>query len=89
MEGFSSSRDMTSATFNFTPAGGATLTDSQVVVDVSDAFTSWYGLGTSDQYGSAFTYTQTFQLNNSSTAIQSVSVTLTNSVGTSTAKSAN
>ena len=89
MEGFSSSRDMTSATFNFTPAGGAKLTDSQVVVDVSDAFTSWYGLGTSDQYGSAFTYTQTFQLNNSSTAIQSVSVTLTNSVGTSTAKSAN
>jgi hypothetical protein len=89
VEGFSSSRDMTSATFHFTPAGTATLSDSQVVVDVSDAFTSWYSLGTSDQYGSAFTYTQTFQLSNSSTNIQSVSVTLTNSVGKSTPVSAN
>jgi hypothetical protein len=89
VDGFSSTRDMTSAIFNFTPASGATLSDSQVTVDVSNAFTTWYNNSDSDQYGSAFSYTQTFTLSNSADNIQSVSVTLTNSVGTSTPASAN
>lgn len=89
VDGFSSTRDLSKAIFTFTPSGTATLSDSVVPVDVSSAFTTWYNNTASDQYGSAFSYTQTFTLNNSASNIKSVSVTLTNSVGTSTAVSAN
>jgi hypothetical protein len=89
IQGYSSTRDMTSAIFNFTPAAGATLDDPQLTVDLGSSFATWYGDASSIQYGSAFTYTQNFTLSNDASTIGGVSVTLTNSVGTSNAGTAN
>jgi hypothetical protein len=89
VEGYSSTRDMASADFTFTPATGQTLSDPTVTVDVSSEFANWYSQTTSLQYGSAFTYTQTFTLSSDASTVGSVSVTMTNSVGTSSAGTAN
>jgi len=88
IQGYSSTRDVSSAVFTFTPIAGATIDDSQVTVDVSTDFSSWFTQETSDQYGGAFSYTQTFNLSNDSASVASVSVTLTNSVGTSNTETA-
>jgi len=84
IQGYSSTREVSSAIFTFTPIAGATIDNSPVTVDVSTDFSSWFSQEGSDQYGGAFAYTQTFNLSggNAST-VASVSVTLTNSVGTS------
>jgi hypothetical protein len=88
VQGYSSPRDMTSAIFNFTAASGDSINDPQVTVDVGTDFIDWYAEDTSTLYGSAFTYTQTFLLSNDASTIGSVSVTLSNSIGTSNAVSA-
>ena len=85
VQGYSSTRDMVSADFTFTPATGQTLSDPSVTVDVSSEFATWYADATSLQYGSAFSYTQTFDLSSDASTVGSVSVTMTNSVGTSSA----
>jgi hypothetical protein len=89
VEGYSSTRDMSSAVFTFTPAVGQSLSDPSVTVDVSTEFANWYSQETSLQYGSAFSYTQTFNLSSDASTVGSVSVTMTNSVGTSSAGTAN
>ncbi|MGA2848675.1 MAG: FG-GAP-like repeat-containing protein [Terracidiphilus sp.] len=89
VQGYSSTRDMTSALFNFTPAAGQTLLDAQLTVDVGTDFSTWYGQQSSIQYGSAFTYTQAFDLSTDASSVGGVSVTLTNSVGASNVETAN
>jgi hypothetical protein len=86
--GFSNTRDMTSATFQFQGAAGTTLQGSQSTIDVSQIFTTWYANSTSAQYGSQFTFTQPFTISGGTSGITSVSVTLTNKQGTSSATSA-
>ncbi len=81
--GYSNSREMTSATFNFTAANGDSVAQTQESVSVSTLFNAWYSNPTSDQYGSEFGYTQQFQLSQNASTIASVTVTLTNSSGTS------
>jgi hypothetical protein len=89
VQGYSSPREVTNANFDFTAASGDSINDPQVTVNnVETDFTDWYGQDASTQYGSAFTYTQTFLLSNDASTIGSVSVTLSNSVGTSNAVSA-
>jgi len=84
IQGYSSTRDMSTADFTFTPAvSGFSLATPQVSVDVGAEFATWYAEAESLQFGSAFLYTQTFDLSSDSSAIGSVSVTLTNSAGTS------
>ena len=86
--GYSSTRDVASAVFTFTPASGANLTTGQVTVPVGPVFSAWYQSAASAPYGSQFTLTQPFTVNGNLQAVASVSVTLTNSVGTSAASSA-
>ncbi|MBV9762733.1 MAG: putative Ig domain-containing protein [Acidobacteriaceae bacterium] len=82
----SSTRDLTYATFTFTPASGATiLGDTAFTFDVSSLLSSWFASSSGLSYGGAFSLTVPFQLSGPASAIQSVSVTLTNSVGASTA----
>jgi Bacterial Ig-like domain (group 3)/FG-GAP-like repeat len=83
IQGFSNTRDMKSANFIFTGASGATINNPNVTVPLDSAFITWYGQATSDQYGSAFTYTQTFLLTDDASTIGGVSATLVNSIGTS------
>jgi hypothetical protein len=86
--GFSNTREMVSATFTFQAASGTTLQGGTQTITVGPLFATWYGDATSDQYGSQFTFAQTFNISGSASGVASVSVTLANSIGTSTAISA-
>ena len=81
--GYSSSRDMTNAYFDFTPAPGVKFNVSSFTVPVGTLFTGWFGSSASNQYGSTFTYFQTFTLNGNSSDVESVTVTLENGQGKS------
>ncbi len=85
--GFSNTRDMTSAAFTFQAASGF-FTTPTITITASQLFSTWYSNTVSAQYGSQFTFAQQFNVTGSPSGITSVSVTLTNSVGTSTAMSA-
>jgi hypothetical protein len=58
--GLSSTRDMTQATFHFTAAAGASLKTTDLTVDLTAAFTGWYQLANSDNFGTTFLYKQPF-----------------------------
>ena len=60
-----------------------------MTVAVDHTFTTWYTGTSSPQFGSSFLYTQPFTVQGSVSDIASVSVTLSNATGTSTAVSAN
>lgn len=85
LSGYSTTRDMTSATFTFTASsgtqfsGGATFT-----VPLSSAYSAWYQSAQSQSFGSMFQLQVPFTLTGSTSVLQSVNVTLTNSIGTST-----
>jgi hypothetical protein len=81
--GFSNTREVKSAIFHFTPTAGNTISNPDLTIDVTSIFTTWFSNPTSDNYGSTFTYTQPFNLNEDSTTIQGVTVTLVNAVGNS------
>ena len=81
--GYSTTREIQSAAFSFTPANGAQLAQTIVKVPAASLFSTWYTTPGSAQYGSAFTYSQQFTLSGPASSIASVSVTLTNTVGTS------
>ncbi len=82
--GFSTTREIQSATFSFTPASGASLNQKTITVPANTLFQTWYTTTGSAQYGSAFTYTQLFTLSGNASAVGGVGATLTNTVGTST-----
>jgi len=88
VNGFATARSMTQAVFTFTPASGANLQTTSVTVPVSTLFAAWYANAASPPFGSEFAYTQPFAVTGSTSAIGSVSVTLMNSDGTSTAATA-
>ena len=78
--------DITSASFTFASATGYSISGANLTVSFpSSAFTSWYNNNpTAYNYGGNFLLTVPFDLSGSFSAIQSVSVTVTNSAGTST-----
>lgn len=86
--GYSDSREMDSATFNFTPASGHSLSTSEVVVPVLHLFQGWFDSAASQKYGSAFKFTQMFSVGQGASSVGSVAVTLTNSTGVSITKTA-
>lgn len=81
--GLSSTRDMTQAEFHFTPASGASLKTTDLTVDLTAPFTTWYQSTSSDDFGTTFLYTQPFTLSSDAKSVGEVSVTLTNSKGAS------
>jgi hypothetical protein len=83
VNGFSSSRDMTSGLFHFAPATNATVAQTDVTVSLAAPFTTWYQSSASNQYGSQFTMTVPFTVQGNPAEIVAVTVTLTNSKGAS------
>jgi hypothetical protein len=82
--GFSTTRDMVSGLFHFAPSTNATLAASDVTVQLGAAFTSWYSNTASNAVGSQFLLTVPFTTQNGPPGdIVAVTVTLTNSKGTS------
>ena len=83
--GYSSTRTLTTANFQF---NGTNLATTSLSIPVDAIFSPWYQSSTSNQFGSNFTYTQPFTTGNPG-AITSVTVTLVNSAGTSPGATAN
>jgi hypothetical protein len=79
--GFATTRELSNATFRFTPAPGASFTQTEFTVDVREAAARWFADGRSVEFGSQFTLTQPFRITGAS--VSSVAVTLTNGQGTS------
>ncbi len=80
----SSPRDLKTATFAFNSVAGSVINGTKsFTVDVSSLMDSWYASAASLQYGSLFSLTMPFQITGSASAISSITVTLTNSIGTS------
>jgi hypothetical protein len=82
--GYSTTRDITQATFQFTAGSGGSLATAQLQPDVASTFTTYYQTDASVSVGSAFVYTQPFiAQQGDANVVTSISVTLTNSSGTS------
>ncbi len=86
--GSSTTLSMTNANFTFTPATGSSLQTSTFTVNVASLFSAWYASPASLATGSQFSLVVPFTISGSLSDIASVSVTLTNSVGTSAPASA-
>ena len=86
--GFSTPREVTQATFRFTAAAGANLQTSELTLPMTQLATTWFQGQQSTQFGSQFLLTQSFTVQGDQNAVASVSVVLTNSVGSSQATSA-
>jgi hypothetical protein len=82
--GYTTAREVTSATFTFTAVNGQTLQSSanSITVDVSGIFTPWFG---SSIQGSQFIFSQPFTVSGDVNAVVPGQVTLTNRVGSTTA----
>jgi hypothetical protein len=84
IRGFSTPRNMNTATLNFTARSGSNITSGlSFTVNLASAFTTWYGSASSAQYGSQFQLTIPVTISGDSTEIIGLSVVLNNSVGAS------
>jgi virginiamycin B lyase len=87
--GFSTPKQVTQAVFQFNPAAGSTLQTGTITVSTDTLFTQYYQSSASAPFGSQFSLTQPFTVQGNTQGVVSVTVTLVNSVGTSTAVTAN
>ena len=83
LAGFDPTRSITQAAFTFAPASGSTLQTSTFIVPAQSLFSAWFQSSASTPYGSEFSFTVPFTISGGASSIASVSVTLTNSTGTS------
>ena len=96
--GYATGRSITQMDFQFTAVSSETLGTSKVTIPVEPTFNAWYQSAASAAYGSQFTATVPFNfagdikdtqnIGSVADTVQSVSVTLTNRQGVSTAQSA-
>jgi len=87
--GYSSRRDITAASYQFTGSGTGTLSTTNLPAgaDLIGKFTSWFQGTTSVTTGGQFLLDQTFTVNGPDTAIGSITVTLANDAGSVTSAS--
>ncbi|HMJ62913.1 MAG TPA: IPT/TIG domain-containing protein, partial [Bryobacteraceae bacterium] len=94
LDAYSTPRDLASAIYSFTAASGAQLTvtaanggqvagTSQISVPVTAQLSQWFAGSASQPNGSVFSLEAPFTLSGDASALQSVSVVLTNSIGAS------
>lgn len=83
IDGFSNTREISSATFRLTPAAGSSLATTDVPVSVAATFSAYYQSSSSAPFGGQFRLVLPFTVNGLLTDIDTVVVTVTNSVGTS------
>jgi hypothetical protein len=84
---YATSRDLTSVTFAFSPASGATLNGTtSFTVPLDSLGPQWFSSSAGLSSGSAFHMATPFTVTGDLSAIGAVSVTLTNSVGSSSAQ---
>jgi hypothetical protein len=88
--GYSNTREITQAAFTFTAQPGSQIQSTSFTpADVGATFQTWYASPASIAYGGQFLYTQPFTITSGTvSALQSVTVTLTNSQGASSSMTA-
>jgi len=80
--GYSNTREVSSGTFTFTASNGSSI--APVTVSLTSAYAAWFGSTASNATGGQFKLTVPFSVTQgSASAVTKVSVTLTNSKGTS------
>jgi len=89
VSGYSTPRSVSRMDFQFTAVPGAQLQGASLSADVDAAFNSWYQGSASRAFGSQFTASVTVNASGDLSAVQSVSVTATNSNGVSSPVTAN
>ena len=77
---FSTSREIISGTFQFT---GTNVSTTSLLVSLSGVVGPWYSSAASDGFGSMFKLIQPFTTQGSPSQVTGMTITLTNSVGTS------
>ena len=88
LTGYATDREVTQANYAFAAAASGNLQTTTLTVPLTSLFAQYYGGSSATPYGSQFTYTQPFTVTGSSQTVVSVTVTLVNSVGQSTATTA-
>jgi hypothetical protein len=84
--GYATSRELTQATFAFSAAAGQSLQTSQFTIPVDALFSPWYSDPANARYGSQFIFTQPFTIQGDVNSVSAQTVTLTNRVGSTSAK---
>jgi hypothetical protein len=87
VSGYSNTREISSGSFTFAVSSGNTLSQAQVTVPLTAAYTTWFNSTASNATGGQFKLTVPFSVTGSATAITKVTVTLTNAKGASAAAS--
>lgn len=88
VQGYSTPRDLQRATFTFSASSAGRIEgDATFTVETGSLFTVWFGSAAGQNNGSRFLLSVPFTVTGDGNLVQSVSVTLTNSTGTSTAVS--
>lgn len=81
--GYATSRSVSQINLQFTPAAGSNLTTTTLTTNVDSAFSAWYQSPSSRTFGSQFSVSVSISVSGDINAVQSVSVTAANSLGTS------
>ncbi|MCC6591541.1 MAG: choice-of-anchor D domain-containing protein [Bryobacterales bacterium] len=87
--GYSPTRALNNLILQFAPVPGSNLATTSLTVNADSAFSAWYQGATSRQFGSQFTASLTINVTGDVNTVQSVSVSGTNSKGTSNSMSVN
>jgi hypothetical protein len=91
VSGYATTRDLASMTFQFTPESNTSLPTSSFTVNIAANAQVWFSSAQSDSFGGQFSVSMPFTLSNGQTnpttslvsQLQSVSITASNSAGTS------
>jgi hypothetical protein len=89
LSGFTTSRVLNHLSIQFTPLSGHTFNPSTLTIDVSTASAAWFQGSAASDFGGSFLLEVPFVLSNGNTTanlvsfLQSLSITATNNVGTS------
>ena len=83
---YSTTRDLTNATFTFTAATGSTLNGATQTVSLGSAATTWFASTAGQQAGGSFSLSVPFAYSGDPKALGTVSVTVSNSQGASAAQ---
>ena len=87
--GHSTTWSLLRATYVFSARAGSTVQNATQKLDLGSSSTSWYETPSSKGIGSKFKMVVAFTFQGDLNAIGSVSVTLSNQIGSSNSKSAN
>ncbi len=86
LSAYSTTRDLTQAVFTFQAAPGSTLNGATQTVSLNSESGAWFPSGPGQQAGGSFSLSVDFAYTGDPKALAGVSVTLSNSVGTSAAQ---